>query len=274
MSKNIHQGGGFTIARKIFHSNIWLKQPLYLKVWIWIIGRASYMDHERRGHKYKRGEFVTTYDEIIKATAYRHNRRHVFPTIKQIRIILKWLEAEGMISVKPLKSGPFLTGADTGARTRAYIGLKIVVINYDSYQDLESYKGRHKGRDLSQQGQYNNKGIIKDKTPLDFFSLKKRYRNPDLIDQAFVAIASTRKCGKVKDSVLFAQLKKWDRHPVNQVESGIRIYLEKDYAGQGKREDYLLGIIRNQKDNKSLQISNTPKPKQRQPTIEELLSND
>ena len=37
-------------------------------------------------------------------------------------------------------------------------------------------------------------------------------------------------------------------YPVEQVESGIRIYLEKDYAGKGKKEDYLFGIIRNQKD--------------------------
>ena len=29
------------------------------------------------------------------------------------------------------------------------------------------------------------------------------------------------------------------------MEAGIRAYLEKDYAGQGKKEDYLLGIIRN-----------------------------
>ena len=31
------------------------------------------------------------------------------------------------------------------------------------------------------------------------------------------------------------------------MEAGIRTYLAKDYAGQGKREEYLLGIIRNQK---------------------------
>jgi len=30
-------GGGFTVARKLFGSGVWLKHPLYLKVWIWII---------------------------------------------------------------------------------------------------------------------------------------------------------------------------------------------------------------------------------------------
>lgn len=272
MNKHI-PGGSFTIARKIFHSNIWLKPPTYLKVWVWIIGRASYMDHEKGGYKYKRGEFVTTYDKIIKATAYHKNRQHIFPTIKQIRIILKWLESEGMILVKPLKSGPCLTGADTTAQTRAYVGLKIIVINYHSYQDLESYKGRHKGRDLSQQGQYNNKGIKKDKNPSDFFSLKNKYSDPDLIDQVFNAIASTRKCGKVADSVLLAQLQKWERYPVEQVQAGIRIYIEKDYAGQGKRESYLLGIIRNQNHNAS-KFRQAPIAPKQQPSIEELMSND
>jgi len=79
----------------------------------------------------------------------------------------------------------------------------------------------------------------------DFFSLKKRYPFSELIDRCFSAIASTRKNGNVADSVLLAQLHKWERYPVEQVEAGIRTYLEKDHAGQGKDEKYLLGIIRN-----------------------------
>jgi hypothetical protein len=75
--------------------------------------------------------------------------------------------------------------------------------------------------------------------------LKKRYAHEKLIDEVFQAIASTRKSGRVKDSVLLTQLQKWEKYPVEQVESGIKVYLEKDYAGQGKREEYLLGIIRN-----------------------------
>jgi hypothetical protein len=230
------------------------------------------MDHEKGGHKYKRGEFVTTYDEIIKATAYHKNRQHIFPTIKQIRIILKWLESEGMILVKPLKSGPCLTGADTTAQTRAYVGLKIIVMNYNGYQDPESYKGRHKGRDSSQQGQYNNKENKGKITPDDFFSLKNRYQQ-DLIDRVFQAIASTRKSNRVADSVLFAQLRKWQKYPVEQVEAGIRVYLDKDYAGQGKREEYLLGIIKNQPGAEPISQQSLISPK-KQPSLRELFSND
>ena len=75
--------------------------------------------------------------------------------------------------------------------------------------------------------------------------MRKRYAHPELIDSVFQALASTRKSGHIADGVLIAQLQKWERYTVEQVEAGIRIYLDKDYAGQGKREEYLLGIIRN-----------------------------
>lgn len=111
---------------------------------------------------------------------------------------------------------------------------------------------------------------LKEETPA-FFSLKNRYPDQDLIDKVFQAIASTRKSEKVADSVLLAQLQKWDRYPVDQVENGIRIYLEKDCAGQGKREPYLLGIIRNQQVTQKRPDSSPPK---KQPSIKELMSND
>lgn len=89
----------------------------------------------------------------------------------------------------------------------------------------------------------------KKETP-SLLSLRSRYPAQDLIDQVFKAIASTRKSNNVSESVLIAQLQKWERYPVNQVEAGIRTYLSKDYASQGKGEAYLLGIIRNH-DSKS-----------------------
>jgi len=175
------QGGGFTLARKVFNSPVWHKDPMCLKLWIWIIGRASYKDHEKNGYTYQRGEFVTTYSEIGKALFYTHNRKPIKPTIKKIRIMLQWLESEGMICVNPLKPERCRTGADTTALTRAYVGIKITVINYDTYQDSESYKGRHKGRDLSEQGHNNNKGILKrDKNiSIDLYEFYLKEINPE-----------------------------------------------------------------------------------------------
>lgn len=156
MNQQIH-GGGFIIARKLFKSEIWLKSPIYLKSWLWILGQANHSDHQKHDRTYKRGEFFTTYEKIISATAYYQNRKHIVPTIKQIRIILNWLQLAKMIIIEPIQVER-LTGADLGARTGAYLGIKIIVVNYDTYQNFESYKGRDKGTPKIQQGHNNNNG--------------------------------------------------------------------------------------------------------------------
>ena len=105
----------------------------------------------------------------------------------------------------------------------------------------------------------------------DFLILRARYPNQELIDQAFAAIALTRKTGKVSDSILLAQLKKWERFPVELVEAAIRTYLDKRYYEQGKREAYLFGIIRGLNNDNPPTPYDQPSP---QPTLGELLNND
>jgi hypothetical protein len=118
------------------------------------------------------------------------------------------------------------------------------VINWPSYQPDEKKEDRQRDHQRTTKG---HRQELKEKiTPEVLLSLRERYSDQELIDQCFDAIRSTRKTGKVADSVLVAQLRKWERYPIEQVEAGIRIYLDRDHAGQGKREDYLCGIIRNQ----------------------------
>ncbi len=148
-------GGNFKMARKIYDSPIWLKPPLFLKVWIFILGKANHTGAEKDGRTYKRGELITTYDQIIKGVSYIENKRRIFPTVKQIRVSLAWLESEKMILANPLQS-LLSTGADPTAHTRAYVGIKIVIVNYDTYQTEGNYKGRHQGRPFSPQGHNNN----------------------------------------------------------------------------------------------------------------------
>lgn len=85
-----------------------------------------------------------------------------------------------------------------------------------------------------------------DETKKELFSLLKRYDNQRIIGKAFMAIASTRKYGKVSLNIFMAQLRKWDGYSIHQVYKGINIYLGKDCHKQGLRENYLLGIIRNE----------------------------
>ena len=88
------------------------------------------------------------------------------------------------------------------------------------------------------------KKITPGKILSEISELEKRYPDQEIINQAFQIISSTRKSNKIAETVKLSILQKWERYPVNQVMEGIRRYLEKDYAAQGKDEAYLLGIIR------------------------------
>ena len=249
--QHLINGGAFMTARKMFTSEVWLKDPIYVKIWIWIYGSANHSDTEKDGLHYARGEIVTTYGEIQKEAMYIRNRKEISPSIKTIRIMLEWFKNKGMINVTPLKSEPCRTGAGATASTGAYVGIKITVINYNIYQNLDNYRGRHKGRHLYEQGHNNNNDYNKnDKNPSEIsekiISLKTRYPDQRIIDQALDAIASTRKGGRIADNVKLQILESWVKHPIESVLSGIRIYLSKRYFQQGKRESYLLAIIRDQ----------------------------
>ena len=95
----------------------------------------------------------------------------------------------------------------------------------------------------------------KEKKPRDFSSdisvRKERYPDQETINQVFSAISSIRKSNRVADTVKLSILNAWEKYPSEQVLAGIRIYLEKDYAAQGKDEKYLLGIIRGSAQQKT-----------------------
>ncbi len=102
-------------------------------------------------------------------------------------------------------------------------------------------------------------------TDRSFQELCGRY-DPALLQQVFKAIASTRKTGKVSENVLKAQLLKWDSTPVDQVEAGLKKYMQRNYAAEGKDEKYLWGIIRNMKEPTiHSQINSTVSPKNTTP---------
>jgi hypothetical protein len=162
--------GAFATSRSLFKSEVWVKDPLYLKAWVWMFGKANHQGVKRGGYFYQRGELSTTYDEISKdGLKYRSNREWIYPSLKTIRYMLQWFISEGMIEVEPLRKrsrdgtrpSKVLTGADTGA----YTGLRIKIINYDTYQNFDNYKGRHKGinkgRTGAELGHNNNNEINK-----------------------------------------------------------------------------------------------------------------
>ncbi|MEW6671776.1 MAG: hypothetical protein AB1427_08730 [Thermodesulfobacteriota bacterium] len=116
----------------------------------------------------------------------------------------------------------------------------ITVINWHLYQSDEQQMNNRRTSDEHKQECIKNEKETLEKISL----LKNRYSDQALIEKCFDAIRSTRKAGRVSDSVLLTQLRAWERYPVDQVEASIKIYLDKDYAGQGKDEKYLMGVIR------------------------------
>ncbi|ACL04488.1 hypothetical protein Dalk_2796 [Desulfatibacillum aliphaticivorans] len=79
----------------------------------------------------------------------------------------------------------------------------------------------------------------------EFFELLKRYPDHRLIQAVFDAIAVTRKSGKVSDSILLAELRYWDQFSVEKVERSILAYIDGCHHLDGKKENYLRGIMRN-----------------------------
>lgn len=85
-------------------------------------------------------------------------------------------------------------------------------------------------------------------TPKEKISEKRlRYTAEQLrvIDQAVDAFRSTRKTNSIADSVILAEFQWWERHNPESVTEGLRTYLEKGYATEGKAEKYVRGIVRN-----------------------------
>lgn len=130
---------------------------------------------------------------------------------------------------------------------------------------LKADRSRYATRKPNPKSQSRNNYSIQGATPFDWaigvqegepsppstFDLSKalsRYNDHQLVRDVIAALATTRKSGKIADSVIEAQFAKWQRCPVSQVEEAMRKYLDKDCAGEGKGENYLCGIIRKQND--------------------------
>ena len=113
-------GGYVIIARKLLASGIMEKPPLFLKLWIWMLMKAS---HKKHG-SLKRGQFRTSIDEMREAMAHKVGYRIVKPSRKEIWGIYDFLTKVTMI-----------------VTTKVIHGLVITILNYDYYQNPENYEG-------------------------------------------------------------------------------------------------------------------------------------
>lgn len=225
-------GGGYILlARQLLKSGIMEKPPLYLKLWVWMLLQASHTTHG----SLKRGQFFTSLSRMQRAMSHKVGFMTIEPTIKEIRGFMNFIRRAQMV------------GTMKGIRETL-----VTIMNYDHFQNIFNYEGHNEGH-RRRGALYNKEGITKEgnKEPPPEISfqvsdLEKRYPDQGIIRQALAAISSTRKSNRIANTVKLSILTGWERHPVDSVIAGIRIYLEKRYADQGKNEKYLLGIIRNQ----------------------------
>ena len=66
-----------------------------------------------------------------------------------------------------------------------------------------------------------------------------------IIENCWECIATTRRSGKISRNIILAELKKWDKFDVKRVAYAIEKYLSGEHYHDGKKENYLYGIMRN-----------------------------
>jgi hypothetical protein len=238
--------GWIRLHRQLMDEPEWLAEPFTRgQAWVDLLLLAN---HET-GYIRKRGILVAVergqvgYSEETLAERWQWSRG-------KVRRFLLELASVSRISRK--------ISGETVLKNTSVSSL-ISLINYDKYQSGSTEDGTENGRKTVQEQRIKR---MKRNTPDEIFSeishLEGRYQgHQEAINQAFQTISSTRKSNRIAETVKLSILQSWDRYPSEKVISGIRAYLSKDYAGQGKNEKYLLGIIRNIKDEGQQQTRST-----------------
>jgi len=120
MSAEPNAPGGFVLlARKTLESDLMTMNPLGFKLFFWMILKANFKDRDRL----KRGQLVTSIEEMREACSYKAGYRNIKPSKMQIRT-----------SYEALKNNTMITTAKT---TR---GMVVTILNYDKYQTPANYE--------------------------------------------------------------------------------------------------------------------------------------
>lgn len=108
---------GYVIVPRELVNSLMERPPLQAKLFLWMVARANWRDRDRL----KRGQFVTTIDEMREAMAYLVGWRRVAPSRDEIRKCYESLTKTTMIT--------------TRKTTR---GMVITIMNYDGFQNSEA----------------------------------------------------------------------------------------------------------------------------------------
>lgn len=130
--------GSFIVSRSLYESEVWGLPLPYLKVWMFLLGMANHADAKAKGFNYKRGQVLTSSEQILKQFKLSGSGKDLVNS-KTIKNILRSLKMRGMIETKKIPRG-----------------LLVTLCNYDNYQNLDNY---------FQQPKPKPKKKIKEKSP-------------------------------------------------------------------------------------------------------------
>lgn len=199
------------VARDTIENEIWIKPPLYLKVWLYLLIKAQYKDYKLL----KTGQVRTSIKEIQEACSHRIGFRKEIPSIKKIRNILDWLRKPS----EQLKEGVIggLLKDTSIVTTKGTHGLVVTIDNYKGLQGFKNIEGHNDSiNDSSLNGaitdtlgathgpninkplnQDNNKPIKKNKTKKEALPPTPQGEDQLVISSKIVSINENKKFSNV-----------------------------------------------------------------------------
>jgi len=226
----MENSGWIKLHRQIMDTPEWLSEPFTKgQAWVDLLLLANH----KTGFIRKRGILVA-----VERGHVGHSERVLAERWKWSRGKVRRFIAE-LINVSRISRK---IATETVSKNTSVSDL-IYIINYEKYQSDSTNDGTENSTENGTRTRM--KRMKRNIYPENISELQTRYTDQELIDQAFQAISSTRKTGRIADTVKFKILDSWNHFPVNQIQAGIKTYLEKECFKQGKKEEYLLGIIRN-----------------------------
>ncbi len=144
--------GAFIISRSIYESEIWCKPPEYLKIWLYLLGKANHKCRKYGGYFCERGQYFCNYNELREQLKYKIGYRNNIYNDSYMKNLMKYLRDSLMVT--------------TVKKPR---GLLVTIINYDVYQTLDNYEKTNE----KTSEETNGKPTVNQRPP----SINKNYKN-------------------------------------------------------------------------------------------------
>jgi predicted transcriptional regulator len=106
--------GFFGLWRKLFLSEIWKMPPVYLRVWLWILGDVQWKIYEAKTATQfviyvLPGQKITSLNDIANGVSWDEWGKEKVPNRKTISTVLEWLQNRGQINAESNNRHTFIS---------------------------------------------------------------------------------------------------------------------------------------------------------------------